>query len=73
MLFRSIWQAGDLGGLMDLMIKGAQNRPELVARIPEFTIEDNTKKLADKIEEFCSGHVIRRETAKEIAGHPTGF
>ena len=30
-----------------------QNREEFVARIPEVTMEDNTKKLADDIEKTC--------------------
>lgn len=68
-----LWQARDLEGLMDLMTKGVQDRPDLVARIPEFTIEDNTKKLADKIEEFCSSRLTRREAEEGIAGHSTGF
>lgn len=65
-----LWRAGDRDGLMQLMIKGARNRSELVARIPEITIEDNTKKLADKIEEFCSSRMACREAAESLPGTP---
>jgi glycosyltransferase involved in cell wall biosynthesis len=48
-----LWQEGDFSSLLALMEEAVSRRDEMVARIPEVEIEDNTKKLADSIEDLC--------------------
>ena len=50
-----IWQLSNADSLLRLMTEIMLNRDQCVARIPEFTIEDNTKKLVNDIEQICSG------------------
>lgn len=49
----ALWKSGNLDDLLCLMTEVKQNRERTVARIPEIVLEDNTKKLADDIEEMC--------------------
>jgi len=46
-----LWRDGDLEGLLALMKEAVENREKVVARIPDIPLEDNTRKLADSIEE----------------------
>jgi glycosyltransferase involved in cell wall biosynthesis len=46
-----LWREGDLDGLLDLMSQVVRNHAAMVAEIPEITVEDNAKKLADSIEQ----------------------
>ena len=46
-----LWREGDLDGLLDLMSQAVKNHAAMVAEIPEITVEDNAKKLADSIEQ----------------------
>lgn len=48
-----LWHEGNLNDLLALMQKAKNHHDEMVGRIPELEIEDNTKKLADSIEEVC--------------------
>jgi glycosyltransferase involved in cell wall biosynthesis len=48
-----LWEPGNMDSLLSLMTEVIENRKELVARIPEITLEDNAKKLADDIEKIC--------------------
>src|SRR5213080_2272088 len=45
-----MWKEGDLDGLLALMEEAVTHHSDMVARIPEIEVEDNTKKLADSIE-----------------------
>jgi hypothetical protein len=55
-----LWKAGDVGSLLALMEDVVRRRAELVARIPDLSIEDNAKKLANSIEEVYLGHEDRK-------------
>ena len=46
-----LWLEGDLGSLLELMSEAVRNHAAMVAEIPEITVEDNAKKLADSIEQ----------------------
>jgi glycosyltransferase involved in cell wall biosynthesis len=48
-----LWEAGNVESLLNLMIDVVRHRETVVARIPEVTLEDNAKKLADDIEDAC--------------------
>ncbi len=48
-----LWSEGDMASLLKLMAEAVQQHSAMVARIPEVTVEDNVKKLADSIEEVC--------------------
>lgn len=48
-----LWEEGNLESLLKLMTQVVQNREEFVARIPDVSMEDNAKKLADDIERAC--------------------
>jgi len=58
-----LWKAGDVDSLLRLMKDAVDNHGEFVARIPEITLEDNAKRLADDIETIC-----RRDT---VSAPPT--
>lgn len=46
-----LWREGNLGSLLELMSQAVGNHAAMVAEIPEITVEDNAKKLADSIEQ----------------------
>jgi glycosyltransferase involved in cell wall biosynthesis len=48
-----LWDAADVSSLLRLMEQVLRQRSQMVARIPEITVEDNAKQLADDIEEMC--------------------
>lgn len=48
-----LWKEGDVDSLLRLMKEAVDNHGEFVARIPEITLEDNAKRLADDIEAIC--------------------
>jgi len=50
-----LWRKDDPDSLLKLMAKAVDNRSELAARIPRFSVEDNTRKLADDVEIVCGG------------------
>jgi glycosyltransferase involved in cell wall biosynthesis len=48
-----LWRPEDPESLLKLMAEAVLNRPSLVARMPRFSAEDNTRKLADDLERAC--------------------
>ena len=56
-----MWKEGDLDGLLALMEEAVTHHSDMVARIPEIEVEDNTKKLADSIERLS----LKNEPAKD--------
>lgn len=50
-----LWQKDDRESLLRLMAEAVENRPAMVARIPRFSAEDNTRRLADDVEAACGG------------------
>jgi glycosyltransferase involved in cell wall biosynthesis len=60
-----VWKPGDSDRLLDLLTEAAENREQMVARIPSVAIDDNAAKLADDIEEVCLGRSAR--ISKSIA------
>ncbi len=48
-----LWKQDDLGSLLALLGETVTHHERMVARIPEFEIDDNAKKLADSIEKIC--------------------
>ena len=49
-----LWSEGNVSSLLRLMEEAVEHHTEMAARIPEIAVEDNTKKLADSIENVCS-------------------
>jgi glycosyltransferase involved in cell wall biosynthesis len=49
-----LWEAGNLQSLLKLMTEVLHSREDIVGRIPEIVLEDNSKKLADDIEHICT-------------------
>lgn len=48
----SLWKKGNVQSLLKLMAEVLQSREDVVGRIPEIVFEDNSKRLADNIEEI---------------------
>lgn len=48
-----LWRAEDPASLQQLMDEAVHQRAALVARMPGFSAEDNTRKLADDVEAAC--------------------
>ncbi len=62
-----LWQHDDPESLLKLMTEAVVNRPSLVARMPGFSAEDNTRKLADDVEIAC-----RHESVSKSASSHSG-
>jgi glycosyltransferase involved in cell wall biosynthesis len=62
-----LWRPEDPESLRKLMAEAVQNRPSLVARMPRFSAEDNTRKLADDVEQAC-----RMESGSKTASSHSG-
>jgi glycosyltransferase involved in cell wall biosynthesis len=62
-----LWRAEDPESLQKLMTEAVQNRAAMVARMPEFSTEDNTRRLADDVEATCG-----RESHAKSAGGESG-
>ena len=60
-----LWREGDIDALFALMSEAVNNHARMVAEIPEITIEDNAKKLADSIE-WMSMRVNKLEEIVEV-------
>lgn len=58
-----LWQKDDPESLLRLMKEALTNRGRMVARIPRFSGDDNTRKLADDVEIAC-GEKSRPESAR---------
>ena len=55
-----LWKEGDLESLLSLMSQAFTEHAAMVAEIPEITIEDNAKKLADSIEQVSLKLPLRK-------------
>lgn len=55
-----LWKEGDLESLLSLMSQAFTDHAAMVAEIPEITIEDNAKKLADSIEQVSLKLPLRK-------------
>ena len=62
-----LWRADDPDSLHRLMAEAVHNRAGMVARMPGFSAEENTRKLADDVEEACGG-----ESHSKAASSPSG-
>jgi len=62
-----LWQKDDQESLLRLMTEAVENRPAMVARMPRFSAEDNTGKLADDVERACGA-----ESGQKIVGGKSG-
>lgn len=62
-----LWRQEDPESLLKLMAEAVLNRPSLVARMPRFSAEDNTRKLADDVEMVC-----RLESMSRAASNHSG-
>jgi len=49
----ALYRQGDLEGLLALMRRTVQDHAGMVAAIPDVTIDDNPKRIADSIERIC--------------------
>jgi glycosyltransferase involved in cell wall biosynthesis len=48
-----LWRREDPESLLKLMAEAVENRSAMAARIPRFSVEDNTRRLADDVEIAC--------------------
>jgi glycosyltransferase involved in cell wall biosynthesis len=64
----TLWNDGDLEGLLRLMTETVNHRAAMVAAIPEIKLEDNAKKLADSIERVSLVKPAPRDV-REISVH----
>ncbi len=62
-----LWRAEDPESLQELMAEAVQNRAAMVARIPGFSAEDNTCRLADDVEVACG-----TQPRAKVAGRESG-
>ena len=63
-----LWQEGNLDSLLSLMAEAVQNQTAIVAEIPEISMEDNAKKLADSIEQVSLGKALVGDPHKVPSG-----
>ena len=66
-----LWQKDDHESLLKLMAEAVQNRDAMVQRIPRFSAEDNTRRLADDVEIAC-GAKLQAKTASSHSGAVAG-
>jgi glycosyltransferase involved in cell wall biosynthesis len=64
-----LWREGDLGSLLELMSEAMRNHAAMVAEIPEITVEDNAKKLADSIEQMSLKDQMAGRASESHAGN----
>jgi glycosyltransferase involved in cell wall biosynthesis len=62
-----LWRPEDPESLLKLMAEVMRNRQHLLARMPRFSAEDNTCKLADDVEIAC-----RRKSESKAANRDSG-
>jgi glycosyltransferase involved in cell wall biosynthesis len=62
-----LWRPEDPESLLKLMTEAVSNRKAMVARIPQITVEDNTRKMADDIEAVCLS-----ASSSKLAGQRSG-
>jgi glycosyltransferase involved in cell wall biosynthesis len=58
-----LWRKDDAESLLRLMREAVTNRAAMVARMPRFSADDNTRKLADDVEMAC-GENSQAKTAR---------
>ncbi len=66
-----LWSKDDPESLLKLMAEAVQNRAGMVARMPRFAADDNTRKLADDIELTC-GRELQSKPARGHSGAMAG-
>jgi hypothetical protein len=66
-----LWRPENPESLLKLMAEAVHNRPAMVARMPRFSAEDNTRKLADDVERTC-GTEPASKSAKSRSGAVVG-
>jgi hypothetical protein len=66
-----LWQKDNVESLLKLMAEAVHDRPAMVARLPRFSAEDNTSKLADDVEMAC-GAEPDQKTADSRSGAVAG-
>jgi glycosyltransferase involved in cell wall biosynthesis len=66
-----LWRKDDQESLLKLMTEAVENRGAMVERIPRFSAEDNTRKLADDVEIAC-GEKLQAKTASSRSGAVAG-
>jgi glycosyltransferase involved in cell wall biosynthesis len=66
-----LWRQDDPESLLKLMAEAVQNRAAMIARMPPFSAEDNTRKLADDVEMAC-GSESESKTASSRSGAVAG-
>jgi len=64
-----LWREGDLDSLLGLMSEAMRNHAAMVAEIPEITVEDNAKKLADSIEQMSLKDQMAGRASESHAGN----
>jgi glycosyltransferase involved in cell wall biosynthesis len=60
-----LWRPEDPESLLQLMAEAVQNRPSLVARLPRFSVEDNTRILADDVEMACRPEFASKTASRQ--------
>jgi hypothetical protein len=61
-----LWRKDDSESLLKLMRESVTNRAGMAARLPRFSADDNTRKLADDVETACG-----RELQSKTTGRPS--
>ena len=60
-----LWRQEDPESLLKLMAEAVEDRPAMAARMPRFSADDNTSKLADDVEIAC-GSEARSKNARTV-------
>jgi glycosyltransferase involved in cell wall biosynthesis len=60
-----LWRAQDPESLQTLMTEAVQNRAAMVARMPGFSAEDNTRRLADDVQAACGAESHAKAPSSE--------
>ena len=58
-----MWRKDDLESLLKLMREAVTDRAAMVARMPRFAADDNTRKLADDVEMACGARTSLNSAA----------
>jgi glycosyltransferase involved in cell wall biosynthesis len=59
-----LWRKDDPESLLTLMREAVTNRSRMVARMPRFSADDNTRKLADDVEIACGRELQSKTTGR---------
>jgi glycosyltransferase involved in cell wall biosynthesis len=66
-----LWSKDDPESVLKLMAEAVENRAAMIARMPRFAADDNTRKLADDIEMTC-GREPQSKPARDRSGAMAG-